>query len=237
LNDRLFQRCLAASLALHAGLWLLASWKGCGPAPEHEIDLTATSFLGGTGPAKLGAPKALVPKAKGIALPSETKTPLPAQVEQKPKDWVAPGPDTKTLEKPPEEAATPGGAMDGTGTAAKTGGSGQGSDFGVPGGTGDGGADLVALPRLLNGDEVRASLRRFYPESERRAGREGKVLVHLHINSQGQVDPVDVVASAGPAFDSAARAVARLMRFSPALGRSGPVAVKLPQSIVFRLQD
>lgn len=237
MNDKLFQRCLAASLALHGGLWLLSRWKGFRSAPEIEIDLTATSFLGGTGPAKLGAPKLLVPKAKGPALPSETKTPLPAQAERKPPDWVAPGPETKKLEKPPEEAATPGGAVGGTGTAAKTGGSGQGSDYGVPGGRGDGGADLVALPRLLNGDEVRASLRRFYPESERRAGREGKVLVHLHIDSQGRVDPIDVVDSAGPAFDGAARAVARLMRFSPAMGRLGPVAVKLPQSIVFRLQD
>lgn len=236
MNDGLFKRCLAASLALHAGLWFLAYWKGPRrSAAPYEIDLTATSFLGGTGPAKLAAPKKLIPGAKGPALPAEE--PLPVRDERKQKEWVAPNAQTQKLEKPQEETATPGGAVDGTGTAAKTGGEGSGSNYGVPGGTGDGGADLVALPRLLNGEEVRANLRRFYPESERRAGREGRVLVHLHIDAEGRVSPVDVVDSAGPAFDAAAQAVARLMRFSPALGRSGPVAVKLPQSIIFRLQD
>lgn len=238
-EEGLFQRALSASVLFHVALWLAAhglslpSWT---TGPSAEIDLTS-SFLG-TGPAKLGAPKRLVPGAKAPPRPvdSPVATPVVKPVEP-PKDWTLPGPQTKIIEQPEAPAATAGGAIDGTGTAAKVGGSGAGSDEGVPGGTGNGGAALLQLPRLLNRDEVLANLRRFYPESERRAGREGTVVVALHIGVNGTVDPVDVVTSAGPAFDAAARKVAVLMRFSPAVGRGGPVAVKLPQNIIFRLQD
>jgi periplasmic protein TonB len=233
----LFRRCLAASLALHAGFFLTGrlGWRGSRPIPPIEVDLTIPT-LGGS-PAKLGAPKRLVPGAMGLPQPAETKVPETAkpQVPTPPKDWVLPGPQTKVIEKPPEPAPTPGGAVNGTGTAAKVGGSGEGADDGVPGGTGTGGSGLLAFPRLLNRDEVMANLRRFYPENERRAGREGRVLVALHIGVDGRVDPVDVMQSAGTAFDAAAKEVAKRMRFSPALGKNGPVPVKLPQTIIFQL--
>jgi len=45
----------------------------------------------------------------------------------------------------------------------------------VVGGRGHGGTPLLAFPKLLNRDEVLANLRRFYPESERRAGHEADV--------------------------------------------------------------
>lgn len=237
-KDVLFRRCLAASLLLHSSLFFLSRWQpsDLGPVREVEIDLTGPLFKG-TGPAKLGAPKALVPKAVGLAQPAQSAVVPPVVVPQpQPQEWLAPTPETKKVVAQPEEVATPGGAVGGTGTAAKLGGEGRGSDYGVPGGTGDGGVDLE-LPRLLNLDEVRRNLRRFYPEVERRADHEGTVVVHLHIDSSGQVHVVDVKTSAGPAFDAAAQAVGKIMRFSPARSRSGPVAVLLPQKIVFRLQD
>ena len=98
-----------------------------------------------------------------------------------------------------------------------------------------GGSGLLQLPRLLNRDELLANLRRFYPESERRAGREGSVLATLHIGVDGRVDPVEIAQSAGTAFDAAAKEVAKRMKFSPAIGRNGPVPVKLNQAIIFRL--
>ncbi|MDD5657407.1 MAG: TonB family protein [Elusimicrobia bacterium] len=234
----LFEKCLAASFALHAGL-LIGGQLTRRPAapPPVEVDLTVP-VLGGDGPARLGAPKRLVPAAKGIPRPAESPVPLkPPPAVEPPKDWVLPGPNTKLVEKPPAPAPTPGGASEGTGTAAKVGGSGAGADDGVPGGTGTGGSGLLALPRLLNRDELLANLRRYYPESERRAGREGSVLVALHIGVDGRVDPVDIVSGAGAAFDAAAREVAKRMRFSPAIGRAGPVPVKLNQAIFFQLQD
>lgn len=237
-GEELFHRCLAASLALHVGVFFLsrflsqASFRS--PA-GFEIDLTH-SFLGGTGPAKLGAPKPLVPKAAGEPLPAERGV-TPAAIPVPPKDWVLPGPHTKTVEPPPEAAATRGGAVGGTGTSPLVGGSGPGADYGTPDGTGDGGSGLLQWPRLLNRDEMLANLRRFYPESERRAGREGRVVVALHIGADGRVDPVDVVSGSSPAFDAAARKVGALMRFAPAVGPRGPVPVKLPQTILFRLEE
>ena len=240
-GDNLFRNALAASLALHAGFWLAGTrWgmPGLDSLPAVEIDLTQPP---GTGPAKLGAPKRLDPQAKGIAKPApepvtpeQIQTAIPALP---PPDWVLPGPQTQTVEKPAPPATTPGGALEGTGTAAKTGGSGEGSDEGVPGGTGTGGGGRVLVyPKLLNRDEVLANLRRFYPEVERAAGREGSVMVALHIGADGLIKGVDVMDSAGAAFDKAAGQVARLMRFSPAQAEQGPVAVKIKQAMEFRLE-
>ena len=108
----------------------------------------------------------------------------------------------------------------------------------MPGGTGHGGTPLLALPRLLNRDEVLRNLRRFYPETERRAGLEADVVVTIHIDQGGAVGSVDVVNSGGKSFDEAAQKVGQLMRFSPAVGLNGkPVPVRLPQPIQFRLTD
>ncbi|MFA6002757.1 MAG: TonB family protein [Elusimicrobiota bacterium] len=235
----LFQRCLVGSFLLHAVflLWGRFIKPAFYAPPPVEVDLTMPT-LGG-GPAKLGAPKRQIPGAKGLPKPADnTLVPLkPAPAAAPPKDWVLPGPQTKVVEKAPEPAATPGGAPDGSGTAAKTGGSGLGADDGVPGGTGTGGSGLVQFPRLLNRDELMANMRRFYPEGERRAEREGSVVLALHISVEGKVEPGEVISSAGAAFNAAAKEVARRMRFSPALGRHGPVPVKMPQSFVFQLED
>ena len=239
-DSNLFWKCLAASFALHL-CFLIGGRLFHKPAavpPAVEVDLTGLPPLGGS-PAKLGAPKKLTPSAAGLPKPAETVEPhkpvLP--VPAPPKDWVTPGPQTKVLTKLPEPAPTPGGAPEGSGTAAKTGGFGQGSDYGVPGGTGSGGSGLMQYPRLLNRDELLANMRRFYPESERRAGREGQVLVYLHIGVDGRVNPVDIGHSGGAAFDQAAKEVGRRMIFSPAVGPNGPVAVKLPQVIIFKLGE
>jgi len=205
--------------------------------PPFEVEIISP-FLG-DGPAKLGAPKPLV---RGVPVKVNVTSEAPPKPVEKtpppPKDWVLPGPSTKVLEAPAPPVSTPGGAEGGTGTAAKVGGSGEGADEGVPGGTGHGGTPLSALPVLLNRDEVIKNLRRFYPEVERRAGREADVIVNIHISVDGAVGSVDVVSSAGKSFDEAAKQVGQLMRFSPAVGLNGkPVPVRLPQPIQFRLTD
>lgn len=239
-DDVLFRNALAASLALHGGFWALGlRWQmpGLDSLPTIEIDLTQPP---GTGPMKLGAPKRLDPKARGIAKPApEPVTPeqvqTPAQTPPPP-DWVLPGPKTQTMEKPAPPATTPGGTIDGTGTAAKIGGSGEGSDEGVPGGTGTGAGGTVKVrPRLLNREETLANLKRYFPESERQAGREGRVVVALHIGADGQINGVDILDSAGAAFDQVAVKVARMMRYAPAQVENGPVAVKIKQAMEFRL--
>ncbi|MBI4370797.1 MAG: TonB family protein [Elusimicrobia bacterium] len=236
-----FSRSLAWSAAAHAALLGLA--LGLGPRlrdllvpPPAEIEITST-FLG-DGPARLGAPKPLVPGVPAKVNVTPEVVPLEPAPPAPPKDWVLPGPGTKVLEELEAPAPTPGGAPGGTGTAAKTGGSGEGSDEGVVGGTGHGGTPLSAFPRLLNRDEVLAALKRLYPESERAAGREADVLLMIHVGLDGAVASVDVTRPASPAFDGSARRVGLLMRFSPALGLNGrPVPVRLPQLVQFRLTD
>jgi len=235
------QRSLGMSAGVHAlffaALWVMPhlSWNS---PPPFEVEITSP-FLG-DGPAKLGAPKAFVP---GIpAKINVSDVPLPVTPVEKPpeqpKDWVLPGPNTKIVETPAPPAPTPGGEVGGTGTAAKTGGSGEGSDDGVPGGTGHGGTPLKALPRLLNLDEVLAGLKRLYPESERQAGREGAVVIMIHLGTDGLVSSSDIARAATPAFDAAAKKVGALMRFSPAIGLNGkPVPVRMPQEVRFKLTD
>ena len=237
-----FRRSVAMSAGMHvlffSALWLLPHLGWQSP-PPFEVEITSP-FLG-DGPAKLGAPKAFVPgvPARINVTPDVPVPPKPVEkAPEPPKDWTLPGPNTKTVETPEPPAATPGGEVGGTGTAAKTGGSGEGSDDGVPGGTGHGGTPLKELPRLLNREEVLAGLRRLYPESERQAGREGAVVIMIHLGTDGLVSSSDIVRPASPAFDGAAQKVGALMRFSPAIGLNGkPVPVRMPQEVRFKLTD
>jgi len=252
-------RSLGASVAIHAVLLSLAlllpvvlHLVGETPPPPIEVEITSP-FLG-DGPAKLGAPKAFVPgkvapvnaTADKALVPVEpAKT--PAKAVEPPKEWATPAKPVEAKTPPPAASSsesgsgtqtTPGGAAGGEGTAAKTGGSGEGSDEGVVGGHGHGGTPLLAFPKLLNRDEVLANLRRLYPEPERAAGHEADVAVMIHVGVDGSVRSVDVTRSANAAFDEAAQKVAKLMRFSPAIGLNGqPVPVRLPQPVMFRLEN
>jgi protein TonB len=237
-----FERCVVASLGIHLAFFLLGghlpNWSSEAP-PAVEIDLTSP-LPGNGGAAKLGAPKRLVPNAPAVA-PKPAEEPLPANpvvTPQPPKDWTLPGPNTKTITPPPPTPVTPGGAISGTGTSPLEGGRGPGANYGDPNGRSDGGSPVdVAPPKLLNGDELRRNLRRFYPEAERQAGREGSVLMFVHIGADGSVSQADVKVSAGASFDAAAEQVAKLMRFSPATRAGAPVAVKVTVPIVFQLKD
>lgn len=240
-----FRSCLAASVAIHLLLVLTAghlpdiSFEN---APAVEVDLT--SPLPGSGAApKLGAPKRLIPRAPAVA-PKPAEKPIPKEAvpvrPQPPKDWTLPSGQVKKEAPPPPPAAqiTPGGAPGGTGTAAIPGGKGEGFNYGSPNGSLAGGSPLdVTKPVLLNADELRKNLRKFYPEDERRAGHEGAVTLYLHIDAAGAVSAADVKVSAGPSFDAAAQKVARLMKFKPATrdGQAIPVLIAVP--IEFRLRD
>jgi TonB family protein len=94
---------------------------------------------------------------------------------------------------------------------------------------------LSRLPQLLNLGDLHAILQRFYPEAERLRGNKGTVVIDLHVDMDGHVTSVDIVRSAAPDFDDAAKHVGLLLRFSPAYLGTQKVPVKLRQAIQFNL--
>ena len=131
-----------------------------------------------------------------------------------------------------------GGSGEGTGGGRARDGTGEGAGGGTGpgrGGSGHGtgsGSGISARP--IGGYQVKPR----YPESARRRGIEGTVLLQMRITAQGRVEDVQVVRSAGyPELDESAMEAVRRWRFEPARRNGAPVAedaVLLP--VVFQLQ-
>lgn len=250
LPDALFKSALAASLTLHVAAWMIATQRRRVAPLEMpvviDVDISAPFRPRLPGDLRLpgavrGSPApSLRPKSGGSGPKTDatgTTAIVPATAPSVPeKPWVLPGPDTRTLEKPEISApATPPGAVGAS--PGGTGPGGEGGRGGSGGGTGTGEAWVNRPPRLLNREEILASLKRYYPESERWAGREGRVEVILDLGTDGNVHGVQVSRSAGAAFDAAAEKVVRKMIFEPALAKSIPVPARLKQVVEFRLSD
>jgi len=89
-------------------------------------------------------------------------------------------------------------------------------------------------PRLKNEAEMLALLEATYPASLRNAGIGGSVRLWLYVDELGVVRDAQVDISSGfEALDVAAQAVARAMRFTPALMRDRPTPVWISQPIEF----
>ena len=111
-----------------------------------------------------------------------------------------------------------GGAGGGTG-AGRGGGSGSAT------GTGGGGVSV----RPIYQEKPR------YPESARRRGIEGTVVLKMRITEQGRVEDVQVESSAGyPDLDQSAIEAVRRWRFEPTRRSGEPVLVMMP--VVFKLE-
>jgi TonB family protein len=74
-----------------------------------------------------------------------------------------------------------------------------------------------------------------YPESARSTGREGSVLLRLHIDKDGHVRDADVLSPRGHGFDEAAREAALQLTFRPASRRGQPVRSTITFRYDFRL--
>jgi protein TonB len=141
-------------------------------------------------------------------------------------------PPVTTPDRPPEPA------LDATPPGTDRGGDGMsgdhnGSDTGIPGGTGEhaagGGSGGVAGPVDVTGDMVRPVLlvkvEPEYPQAARRAGLGGRVTLRAVIAEDGSVESVEVFASSNPLFDEAAVKAVRQWRYRPALMSGNPVRV------------
>ncbi|MBK8575145.1 MAG: energy transducer TonB [Elusimicrobia bacterium] len=238
-----FRLGLEISILVHGALFLTLTHRPGGldftpswARPDAmEVDLTRPFRL--TSDPK----KAFRATLSGTGAPRvENPTPEPFKlgggIAAKGTDWTLPTPVTKILETPtdfgnPLSKST--GPSTGTGTVE-----GESKGLGGLGTGGEGEVDWVYLterPRLLNREELARNIRRFYPEAERSAGREGRVVSHVHLNKNGDVSGVDIGTSAGPLFDEAAKKILSLARFSPARAGERTVAVKMAVPIEFSL--
>ena len=239
-RESLFRTSILASVLFHLIVFgvfeLHRRFGGFSDSSPIELDLTRPFRIGGNPLLKPGGGTTLVePKRPGPPALREETPPVPEKKTGL-KDWVLPGPGTRELEKPspppPSETSSPQGIEGGTGEGY------QGTGGGFGGGEGEGGGIPISrFPQLLNRREILKLLRKNYPAVERAAGREGRVMVDLHIGADGNVTGVEVVGSAGSAFDRVAELVAGRMLFSPALVQNDAVAVKIRQAIVFEIED
>ena len=77
-----------------------------------------------------------------------------------------------------------------------------------------------------------------YPESARREGREGRVLLRVLVDDQGQSKKVEInISSGSDALDRAATEAIRRWRFHPARDGDKPVESWLRIPIEFHLAD
>lgn len=254
----LFERSLAASFGMHI---LLFGWLNrtptLDPSANVEPDIIDVDIRTPFRPrdprdkrlpgAMKAAPAPMTFKPALVAVPLPPAQTQPSQTPEqavgdasdsanKPKDWVLPGPQTKTLDKPTLDSA-PAAAAPALTAPGATGPGGMGGQGSGTHGSGTGGDLVDRPPRLINREEVLASLRRFYPELERRAGREGRVVVELVIGIDWLVHGIDIVNSAGELFDQAARSVGKLMRFEPELKASVPVQSRKKLPVHFQLTN
>ncbi len=238
-TDPLFRKAFLISFFLHLVFWSGLHFKGIrlrsdSSAKTIEIDLTKPFRIGGNPLLKAGGGTTLdIPKEKiGPRAPSESLSP---ENKAAPKEWLLPENKSTRIEKPQEagpKAESSDQSVGGTGEGF------AGSGGGWGGGEGEGGGvPLSRFPKLVNRSEILKLLKKLYPAAERQAGIEGVVFVDLHLTAAGNVQSSEVVESGGVSFDTIAKEVSRKMKFSPAYIGDNPVAVKIRQSIIFRLED
>jgi protein TonB len=75
-----------------------------------------------------------------------------------------------------------------------------------------------------------------YPESMRRQGVEGAVILEAVITAAGEVESVRVLRSTNPVLDRSAAAAIRLWRYRAATLNGRPVAVSLTVTVNFGLR-
>ena len=90
-------------------------------------------------------------------------------------------------------------------------------------------------PALTNAEEVLDVLQQLYPESLKREGTGGTVVLWMQVDEEGSVTETRIQSPSGhEALDEAAREIAAAMRFTPAENKGTPVSVWIAQPIEFR---
>ena len=247
---------LVLSLALHAGALVFPVSFG-GQSQDEIMHVTILPMeqesisAGGTGASKSPAPRS--------GLQSAMRPPISAQPKVEAKATADSQPQTIAAEAAPKasesnvafvpasvnSAATHGGAISGftsdgihgfgTGNSG-TGGNGLGSS-GIGSGPGNGqgsSGNGVVLSQARYRDTPRPQ----YPESARREGREGRVLLRVLVDDQGRAKSVEINNSSGSdALDRAAAEAIRRWRFHPAHRGDTPTESWVNIPVDFHLKD
>jgi TonB family protein len=92
-------------------------------------------------------------------------------------------------------------------------------------------------PKLVNTEEIRTILKRYYPKDLKEAGVGGRVELWIYVDAIGKVHKSEVKTSSGHVLmDEAAEMVASEMVFKPALNRDKKTDVWVSQWITFRVR-
>ncbi len=95
-------------------------------------------------------------------------------------------------------------------------------------------APLFSVTRMPS---FRVQIKPEYPESARRLGIEGLVLLEVAISSEGKVVEVKILEEPGFGLGEAARSAILRSEFEPAISEGTPVAVRVRIPVRFRLVD
>lgn len=91
------------------------------------------------------------------------------------------------------------------------------------------------MPEIIGG--IKAIMDKVvYPESEKKAGREGKVLIALYVDEKGNIEKKVVEKSVNAALDKAALAALEGIKFTPGKADGKNVKTKVMLPILFKLK-
>ena len=94
----------------------------------------------------------------------------------------------------------------------------------------------IIPPRPVAG--LAGNLAPFYPESARRRGEQGRVMLRVTVSTEGSPMDVSVADSSGhPTLDEAAVSAVRRWRFTPATQAGRPLVATAEVPVVFHLTD
>jgi len=238
----------AFALLVHGAL---LGWLLLGPAPRRQAIFRPPVHVRlATPPPAPAAPAPRPPPPVEAARPRRVVRATPPGPASPAPPPAVPAPPLAPTEAPPPvaaplrrfavsmEATVPGG-----GVAVPVAGPGAAPSLrAVPGGTSDAPDAPVTAPEVETAPRLASQpgaeeLRSLYPEAARRDGLEADVRLELQVSEEGEVVEVHIVRSAGAAFDEAARRLARRLRFHPGERGGRPVAMRVPWTLKFRLED
>jgi TonB family protein len=75
-----------------------------------------------------------------------------------------------------------------------------------------------------------------YPVNERKAGREGAVILRLVVDTDGATHDITVARSLSPDFDSAAMDAVKTWKFTPAMRNGKPMPLRMDVQVAFHLR-